>query len=408
MSGGKPRLRRRNEERPKIRLFMKNQLQNRETVQEGKVRTQMQAEEQKNRTPLELAIQSVETMMRQYAAADLPPKGRFHYHQGVFLSGVLHTWQLCGDDRYFDYAKAWIDSVVTEDGQIPNHDPGQLDDIQPGILLYPILDATGEKRYRKALDVLAGDLEKYPKNPIGGFWHKSNLPDQMWLDGLYMGGPVMAEYGYRFDRPDFCAEAAKQVRLMFANTRDEKTGLLYHAWDYSRKAPWADPVTGLSPEFWGRSIGWVPVAVLDDLAFLQGTENTDDLKKLTADLLRAVVKYQSEDGRWYQAVDKGGQPGNWLENSCSCLFVSALYKAVRMGILPAEYADCARRGYEGVVRSLEYDGDRLLVGHVCIGTGVGDYRHYCERPVSTNDLHGVGAFLLMCAEAERYRRERNA
>ena len=135
MSGGKPRLRRRNEERPKIRLFMKNQLQNRETVQEGKVRTQMQAEEQKNRTPLELAIQSVETMMRQYAAADLPPKGRFHYHQGVFLSGVLHTWQLCGDDRYFDYAKAWIDSVVTEDGQIPNHDPGQLDDIQPGILV---------------------------------------------------------------------------------------------------------------------------------------------------------------------------------------------------------------------------------------------------------------------------------
>ena len=40
------------------------------------------------------------------------------------------------------------------------------------------------------------------------------------------------------------------------------------------------------------------------------------------------------------------------------------------------------------------------MGGVCIGTGVGDYRHYCERPTSVNDLHGVGAFLLMCAQME--------
>ena len=38
-----------------------------------------------------------DTMMRKFAAADLPPKGHFYYHQGVFLSGVLKTWQLTGD-----------------------------------------------------------------------------------------------------------------------------------------------------------------------------------------------------------------------------------------------------------------------------------------------------------------------
>ena len=50
---------------------------------------------------------------------------------------------------------------------------------------------------------------------------------------------------------------------------------------------------------------------------------------------------------------------------------------------------------------LDFGRENLLAGNVCIGTGVGDYRHYCERPVSVNDLHGVGAFLLMCAQAER-------
>lgn len=32
---------------------------------------------------------------------------------------------------------------------------------------------------------------------------------------------------------------------------------------------------------------------------------------------------------------------------------------------------------------------------------VGDYDHYIHRPVSANDLHGVGAFLLMCEECEQ-------
>jgi unsaturated rhamnogalacturonyl hydrolase len=116
-------------------------------------------------------------------------------------------------------------------------------------------------------------------------------------------------------------------------------------------------------------------------------------------LLTALCRWQSEDGRWYQVTDKGGQPGNWLENSCTCLYVAALCKAVRKGILGTEYLAAAKRGYDGVVASLGFEGDDVLIGQVCIGTCVGDYRHYCGRPVSVNDLHGVGAFLLMCVQA---------
>ena len=45
-------------------------------------------------TPLAYAQSACDTMIRRYAAADLPPKGHFHYHQGVFLSGVYKTYQL--------------------------------------------------------------------------------------------------------------------------------------------------------------------------------------------------------------------------------------------------------------------------------------------------------------------------
>lgn len=354
------------------------------------------------KTPLEYAKASCETMMRKYKAEELPPAGHFHYHQGVFLSGVYQTYLECGEEEYFNYIKKWVDSCVNEQGEIHDFDEGQLDDIQPGILLFPLLERTGDLRYRKALDTLAAIIKQFPKNEEGGFWHKKWFPEQMWLDGLYMAGPISAEYGSRFGRPEYFDIAAEQALLMEKKTRDSKTGLWYHAWDCSKQEDWADKKTGLSPEFWGRSIGWVPVAVLDELDFLPADHPArESMTELVRRLLEAVCHYQFEDGCWYQVVDKAEQPGNWPEISCTCLFVAAVCKAVREKIISEEYLESAKRGYEAVIRSLKWEKDDLIVNGVCIGTGVGDYAHYCNRPVSSNDLHGVGAFLLMCTQMER-------
>ncbi len=355
-----------------------------------------------SKRPLDLAENAVETMMRKFKAADLPPKGHFHYHQGIFLSGVYQTYLLNHNEAYFDYIKNWADSLIDKDGHISGRHLTDLDDMQAGILLFPLLDRTGDHRYQVALDELAADVTKIGRNSVDGLWHKAGTPNQMWLDGLYMGGPEFAEYAERFNKPELMDTILKQPLIMAAHMKDSKTGLYYHAWDESKKADWADPQTGLSPEFWGRSIGWVPLAVLNDLDFADPQHpDYQKLVEMTRDLLIAVCNFQSEDGRWYQVVDKGRNPGNWLENSCSSLFATALYKAVRKEILPDSYLEAANRAYEGVVRSLTWQGDDIQIGHVCVGTGVGNYQMYISRPTSTNDLHGVGAFLLMCAEAQR-------
>ena len=188
---------------------------------------------------------------------------------------------------------------------------------------------------------------------------------------------------------------------MRENTRDEKTGLWYHAWDESRKAEWCDPQTGLAPEFWGRSMGWVPVAIEDVLRQMSPEDTRrKELEEIAIDLLTSLLKYQSKDGRWYQVVNKGDRPGNWLENSCSCLYAAALARAVHTGLMGEEALEAAKRAFAGVVNSLEWQGEDIQIGHVCIGTGVGDYQFYCDRPCSVNDLHGVGAFLLMCTELQ--------
>ncbi|HRX09302.1 MAG TPA: glycoside hydrolase family 88 protein, partial [Candidatus Limiplasma sp.] len=163
---------------------------------------------------------------------------------------------------------------------------------------------------------------------------------------------------------------------------------------------WADPKTGCSPEFWGRAMGWVPVALLNEMDFLDG-KHRDTLARITRDLLMALIPYQDEaTGLWYQVVDKGNQPGNWLETSCSCLYAAGLCKAIRLGVLPPTALPVAEKAVRGILNRLEFDGDDLLLKDISEGTWIGDYDFYCNRKRCVNDLHGIGAFLIMCAEAE--------
>ncbi|MCL2170911.1 MAG: glycoside hydrolase family 88 protein [Defluviitaleaceae bacterium] len=352
--------------------------------------------------PIDHAKQACATMMRKFNAADLPPKGRFHYHQGVFLSGMHKTYEIVKDEALMKYIKDWVDCTIDDEGYVLIQRGIQMDDMQPGILLYPLLDKYGDEKYRKAISFLMGQFAIYPRCECGGIWHKDIYPFQMWLDGLYMGGPINAEYGKRFNRPEAFDFVLEQAQLMRKYTEDEKTGLWYHAWDESKKVGWANPETGKSAEFWGRSIGWVPVALLDDLDFIpKSHKGYNEIAKIAVDLLNAVAKFQDDKtGLWYQVVDKPNGEGNWLETSCSSLFVAGICKAVRLGLMDESALAIAKKGYEGVIASLEYQGEDVLIGNVCIGTGVGDYTHYINRPTSVNDLHGVGAYLLMCAEVE--------
>lgn len=353
---------------------------------------------------VDYARQAVDTMMKKFDAPDLPPKGRFHYHQGVFLSGVQKTWHLTGEQKYYDYYKAWVDSQIDPDGTIHEWDRGQMDDMMPGILLYELYENTGDERYKKALDQLTAADVSLPKTKEGGNWHKDpTCPDQMWLDGLYMGGPIAAEYAAKFNKPEYFDFCTTQAILMEKMTRDPKTGLWYHAYDSSRKAAWADPVTGCSPEFWGRAMGWVPVAMMDELKFIPADhKDRPEIIRLTVDLLTALIPYQDpKTGLWYQVVNRGGEEGNWVESSCTCLYAAAIARAIAAGYMDPKYMDVVIKAYHGIIDRLRYDEKGVIVDNICIGTGVGDYVHYCNRPTSENDLHGMGAFLiLMTAVAE--------
>ncbi|SFC27869.1 unsaturated rhamnogalacturonyl hydrolase [Parapedobacter composti] len=339
---------------------------------------------------------------------------KWSYDLGVILKGMEAVWKASGDARWFDYIQKQMDHYVQEDGRIKAYkrEDYNIDFINNGKLLLLLYQVTGKTKYYKAAALLRDQLRTHPRTSEGGFWHKKIYPHQMWLDGLYMGQPFYAEYAKVFGEPEAFDDITNQFVLMERHSRDDKTGLLYHGWDESREQAWADKVTGRSPNFWGRSLGWYGMALVDAIEhFPEGHPGVDSLAGILQRLAKAVVAFQDKrSGVWYDVVDMAHRPENYLEASASCMLVYMLAKGVRLGYLPDSYLKPARKGYRGILRtfiSKRDDGGINLEGTVMVsglgGTGRyrdGSFEYYMSEPVIQNDPKGMGAFIKCAAEME--------
>jgi unsaturated rhamnogalacturonyl hydrolase len=356
-----------------------------------------------SRTPLEWAEAACDTLMEAYSAGELPPAHRWHYHQGVFLCGMESLLEAGKEPRYERYIREYVDDLVDEYGNF-YFARDELDAIQAGLLLFRLEKQTGERKYRVAADKLRSLFHTLNRTSEGGFWHKDKYPGQMWLDGLYMGGVFALKYAAAYGEESLIGMALQQERLMRKYMKDDRTGLLFHAWDELRRMPWADARTGCSPELWGRSLGWYALALAEFLDLLPAESSERlALAEVQREFIHSLIRYQDqESGLWYQVVDKGHLADNWLETSCTSLFVYAIAKAVEQGVAERDCLASAVRGYEGLIGRLKFDDNGgVILPDICIGTSAGDYENYVTRPTSGNDLHGVGAFVMACVAVHR-------
>ncbi len=337
------------------------------------------------------------------------------YEQGLVLKALEKVWVRTGDNKYFEYIRKDMDRYVQKDGSIRSYkyDDFNLDNIPTGRALLMLYQQTqpDKEKYRKAADLLWKQLENQPKTNEGGYWHKKRYPYQMWLDGLFMAEPFSAEYSLVFNHPEHFNDIAKQFTLIEKYAVDEKTGLIYHAYDESKSQKWADPKTGRSPHFWSRAIGWYAMALVDVLDYFpQDHPQRANLIKYLQRLAPALVKYQDpKSGVWYQMTTQGTRAGNYFEASGSCMFVYALAKGVRMGYLPKNYLTAAQKGYAGILKEFveeEANGTLSLNKTVSVG-GLGGtpyrdgtYEYYLSEPIRKNDLKGVGPFIFASVEIE--------
>lgn len=373
------------------------------------------AQSQKNAPKgLEIAVKMADSEIKQFPepwTVDFNPKPVWNYTQGLVAHSMIKVWKENGNETLYNYAKSYADKFIDANGNIWGYkvDEYNIDCVNSGKFLFDLYEKTKDQRYLKAINHLRDQLKTQPRTSEGGFWHKQRYPHQMWLDGLYMGAPFMAQYASVMKEPAIFDDVVNQFLIVHKHTYNPKTGLNYHGWDESKLQKWADPKTGCSPNYWGRAMGWYAMALVDVLDYLP-LEHPGRVKIL--EILNQVVvgveKYQDpKTGLWYQVLDQGNRKGNYLEATASSMFTYTLLKASRKGYISSDYKVIAAKAYKGILDNLiQYNGDGTIsLTKCCSVAGLGgnpyrdgSYEYYIKEPVHANDPKGVGPFIMASLE----------
>lgn len=363
------------------------------------------------------SVRMTESEMIRYPESwrlDFQPKLKWDYCHGLELQAMLDVYDRYGNDEIYNYALAYADTMILEDGSIKTYKLHEynIDRLNSGKFLFRIYEQSKDDKYKKALDLLRSQLDTHPRNADGGFWHKKIYPHQMWLDGIYMGAPFYAEYAFRNNRPQDYKDIVNQFVTVARHTYDPSNGLYRHACDVSKQEKWADKTTGQSAHSWGRAMGWYAMAFVDVLDFMPEHEaGRDTMMVIFNNVVEQIKRLQDKKtGLWYQVLDRSGDEGNYLESSVSTMFVYTLFKAVRMGYIDKSYLKVAEKGYKGILKNfIEVDDKGLVtITKACAVAGLGgknyrmgDYDYYINEKIRDNDPKAVGPFIMASLEWER-------
>jgi unsaturated rhamnogalacturonyl hydrolase len=357
------------------------------------------------------------TLMKRHPEAymlDDAKKPKWDYVHALVLHSIEELYKKNPDPRYKAYVRGYVDELVQADGTINTYefDKYNIDLVLPGRLLFDVYESSKEDKYLKAMQLIRKQLTEQPRTQSGGFWHKQIYPNQMWLDGLYMGEPFYAEYTAKFENGKSFDDIAKQFELIQLHATDPKTGLLYHGWDESKQMPWADKQTGNSPNFWSRSLGWYVMALVDVLDYMpKDHPKQKELVKYLNNVSEALLKFQDKSGLWYQVTDKVDGKGNYLEASGSAMFSYAFAKGANKGYLPAKFKKSADKAFDGLtkvlIKKVDEDGGITLT-NCCQVAGLGgtpyrdgSYEYYVNERKKDNDPKATGPFILAALELNR-------
>ncbi|MGN0552017.1 MAG: glycoside hydrolase family 105 protein [Oscillospiraceae bacterium] len=339
-------------------------------------------------------------------------KDYWNYEDGCVLMGCQQLYAATGETKYRDFILNYLDPLIDEDGTITNFEFGKhnIDGFNAGKVLFLAYDETKNEKYRKALDFLISNLKEQPRTKEGNFFHKAIYPNQVWLDGLYMAQPFYMEYETKYNKKENYNDILNQFRNVRKYMYDPEKKLYYHGYDEAKIQPWADKSTGLSPNFWLRSMGWYLMALIDVIDNMSEEiyEQYREYGDLFKEAIDGILQYRdSKTGLFYQVIDHAETEGNYTETSGSAMVAYAVMKAARLEVISREkYADIGMDIFNGLVKEkLVPKENGFELKDICwvAGLGPGEKRdgsveYYLSEKIVSDDSKGVGPFMMAYAQ----------
>lgn len=371
---------------------------------------------------------------------------QWDYVPGLVAKAILMTWEYYQNESWsiplYEAVEDYADNIKMR------IEESNIDDLNAGKIffeLYRGAKAKGQndkaEKYKEnatiCRDKLVNDQIRIaaPLPGAGGFWHKKKYVNQMWLDGLYMGPALYAEWQGNFgiekckkDNYKAWDDIALQFDTVFAYTWDVEKKLNYHAWsaepENEESSFWADPITGRSQEFWARGMGWFFAALVDVLEYMPEDHSARTRIEKYANMVADGLKdrQDSKSGCWYQLLQYDNTLSsscginNYLESSASSMYTYAYLKGIRLEILDKnKYMPVAQKAYKGLINNfiVEEPNGKIKIVQSCESAGLsntrkGDADYYlCGKDVKiNNDTEGkvLGPFIMASLEFEKLKK----
>lgn len=375
---------------------------------------------------------------------EVDKKGTLDYVPGLVAKGIIEAaqyysqydwarrWALPWYKGVEDYANKYYNGVATGGGS--------LDDLNAVKIYLPLRELTAPgatfanpttySHTATAIDRAVTGLNAHNTtysikngttaqsegyNVAGGWWHKSQYNNQMWLDGQYMGAALLAQLINSRGAQGVIGTndwdiVMKQLDIVWEMCWNPTDKLLYHAFDanagtnsQSHSETWAglngkDGITKYqSATYWSRACGWYFLALVDilqemDKAGISATDARYKRAKGYLDELAAGLKARQDaaTGGWYQILDEDGtfyadtynngkkehpKTYNYIESSATAIFAATYLKAIRLGYLGEQaYGETARKAYKCIVdQFFAADGaDGMHIFGSCRSAGLGN------------------------------------
>jgi rhamnogalacturonyl hydrolase YesR len=328
--------------------------------------------QQRAAEPLEVA---------RWMAAKYPANPIMSYIPALAWSGSLRLAELTGEARWRDKPHADMQPFLTGE-KAPVAEPYLLTSLA-GHLAFSDAgawenNAAAAEVARKGADFIlpqaADEIVRFPRN---------------WTDDMFMATSVLARVGERTGDPKY-GQAVGRLLTTYAAKLQRPDGLFIHAEE--------------GPHAWGRGNGFAMLGLAEALAHLpQSWPDRAAVLEIYRRHMRAMVRFQSEDGSWRQVVD---EPTAYHELTVTAMTVATMARGVRLGWIDrAEFMPVIQKGWAAVAARAAADG---TVKDVCSGTGAMPTKeYYMTRPVVNGmDDRGGAMVLLAAIEMEELARGR--
>ena len=346
---------------------------------------------QERRQKIELIIQGIVSTDNQ--AAFTNREGRhfmddWDWFQGVALFGLYEYYRDSGDQKVLQYLLGWFEEHRTKEPPMKN-----INSCCPLLTLSYLYEETGREDYFSLCREWAEyAMTSFPRTEEGGFQHltiDSQNYMQLWDDTLYMTVLFIARMGTLLQREDYIQESIRQFLVHIKYLSDSSTGLLFHGFNFDGRHHYAGAL-------WGRGNAWFTAGLVDYLDIAELPEGVRMFLLSTLETqAKALKKYQDESGMWHTLINDSS---SYLESSATAGFSYGLMKAVRMGYLPSEYAQCGWKGLEAIVQRIDENG---ILRDVSAGTCLSDSLDYYRSIRLNAQPYGQSMALLMLNEAAK-------